>query len=76
MDITAIAVVGIIAYAIVSVAKGPRTSKKNKAFESQLQSEHTQMQQDMQIMAERIAVLETIVTDEKYQLNKKFEGLE
>lgn len=75
MDMTAIAIVAIICYAIVSLSKNRTPSKKNKSFESQLQSEHAQMQHELASMAERLAVLEKIVTDEKYQLNKEFNAL-
>ena len=75
MDMTAIAIVAIISWAIVSVVQGRPPSKKSKAANSQLQSEHAQMQKDLQVMAERLAVLEKIVTDEKYQLNKELNSL-
>jgi hypothetical protein len=75
MDITAIAITGIICYGIVSLSRDRTPSKKSKAFESKLQAEHSQMQQELQIMADRLAVLEQIVTDEKYQLKREFDSL-
>ncbi|MGK0371978.1 MAG: hypothetical protein ACJAW1_002222 [Glaciecola sp.] len=33
------------------------------------------MQKELDVMAERLAVLEKIVTDEKYQLNKELNSL-
>jgi hypothetical protein len=75
MDITAIAIVGIICYSIVSFTKQRSPSKKDKAAENELQYEHSQMQEELAEMAQRLAVLEKIVTDEKYQLNKEFESL-
>ncbi|MFT6269384.1 MAG: flagellar motility protein MotE (MotC chaperone) [Alphaproteobacteria bacterium] len=75
MDMTAIAIVAIICWAIVSLSKNRSPSKKSKTVESQLQSEHAQMQKELDVMAERLAVLEKIVTDEKYQLNKELNSL-
>ena len=75
MDITAIAIVAIICWAIVSVTKPSALKKKDKAFQQGLESEHAQMKQELQEMSDRLAVLEKIVTDEKYQLNKAFDAL-
>lgn len=72
---TAVAIVAIICWAIVSLSKNRSPSKKSKTFEGPLQSQNTQMQKELEFMAERIAVLEKIVTDEKYQLNKEFDSL-
>lgn len=75
MDITAIAIVGIIAWSVVSIVQGVKPAKKAKAAQGELQSEHEQMKQELAIMSERLAVLEKIVTDEKYQLNREFASL-
>lgn len=75
MDITAIAIVAIICWAIVSLSKSRSPNKKSKEYQDQLQTEHQQMQKQLDIMAERLVVLERIVTDEKYQLNKEFSSL-
>lgn len=75
MNITAIAIVAIVCWAIVSLTKGRSPNKKGKEFQEQLQAEHEQMQKQLEIMSERIVVLEKIVTDEKYQLNKEFSSL-
>ena len=75
MDITAIAIVAIICWAIVSLSKSRSPSKKSKDLQGNLQAEHEQMQKQLDIMAERLVVLEKIVTDEKYQLNKEFSSL-
>ena len=75
MDMTAIAIVAIICWAIVSVVQSRPSGKQSKGANMQLQQEHEQMQKDLQIMAERLAVLEKIVTDERYQLNKEFNAL-
>lgn len=75
MDITAIAIVAIICWAIVNLSKGRAPNKKSKEFQNELQAEHQQMQQQIETMAERLIVLEKIVTDEKYNLNKEFSSL-
>lgn len=75
MDITAIAIVGIICWAIVSLSKNRGPNKTAKASHTQLQSDHEQLQLELQGMSERLAVLEKIVTDEKYQLNRELNAL-
>jgi hypothetical protein len=79
MDITAIAIFGCVCWAIVRIVNGPsenpKLRKKAKATQTQLETEHAQMQEDLQAMAERLAVLEKIVTDEKYSLNRELEAL-
>jgi hypothetical protein len=75
MNMTAIAIVAIVCWAIVSLTNGRPPSKKQKTANSELESKYEQMQKDLNQMAERLAVLEKIVTDEKYQLNKEFNSL-
>lgn len=79
MNLTAIAIVAIICWAIVRLVNGPhdnpKRNKKAKESQSQMEQEHAQMQKDLTAMAERLAVLEKIVTDEKYSLNKEFDSL-
>lgn len=75
MNLTAILIVGIITWAIVSLTNGPKANKKADKVYNDLQDEHEKMKQELTQMAERLAVLEKIVTDEKYQLNKKFNAL-
>jgi len=75
MNITAVGIVAIICWAIVCLSKSRSPDKKSKAFQSQLQAEHQQMQLQLEEMTERLIVLEKIVTDEKYNLNKEFSSL-
>jgi predicted outer membrane protein len=75
MNITAIAIVAIVCWAIVSLTKSRSPSKKSREYQSQLQTEHEQMQKQLEAMAERLIVLEKIVTDEKYNLHKEFSSL-
>ncbi|MCW8107561.1 hypothetical protein OPS25_03455 [Alteromonas ponticola] len=71
MNMTAIAIVGIIAWAIVSITDSLRSKNVKKASRdvSQLESEVAQLK-------ERIEVLEKIVTDSNYDLKKQFDDLE
>ncbi len=75
MNLTAIIIVAIVCGAIVSLSKNRTPNKKNNAKQSQLAAEHEKMRQDISMMAERLAILEKIVTDEKYHLNKEFDSL-
>lgn len=72
MDVTAVAVLSIIfgfAYAIVKTVlkykKESRVSNHGDAL----------MSQEIESLKERVATLEKIVTDDKYQLHKEFENL-
>ena len=72
MNMTAIAIVAIWAWALVSVvnaAKDKSKSKKNSKVDEAMQAE-------MAALRERIEVLEKIVTDENYDLKKQFKDLE
>lgn len=71
MNMTAVAIVAIICWAIVELTKGPREKKKGKAD----QMENDALRQEIADLKERVATLEKIVTDEKYSLNKEFENL-
>lgn len=75
MDITAIAIVAIICGCIVSLSKHRTPSKKNKEVQQNMDIEHQRMRQELNEMAERLAVLEKIVTDEKYLLNRELNSL-
>lgn len=72
---TSVAIVAIICWAIVSLAKPSTSKKKDKAYYQKLEEEQAQMKQDLEQMSERLSVLEKIVTDEKYELNKAFNDL-
>ncbi len=72
MNMTAIAIVAICAWALVSIvnaAKDKSKSKKNTKADDAVQAE-------MAALRERIEVLEKIVTDENYDLKKQFKDLE
>lgn len=72
MNTTAIAIIAIICWAIVSIVRsGKDTGKKSKKHED----ENQQLRAEIDSLKERIATLEAIVTDEKYTLKREFENL-
>ena len=74
MNMTAIAIVAIIAWALVSITTDRKSKRKSKQ-ETLSSAEKAEMIARMDAMQERIEVLEKIVTDEKYDLNREFENL-
>ena len=71
MNITAVAIVAIICWAIVSLVQGPKRKKQPKLDTRETDA----LRSEVAELKERVATLEKIVTDEKYQLNKEFENL-
>ncbi|MFQ3198433.1 MAG: hypothetical protein ACI8R9_000595 [Paraglaciecola sp.] len=71
MNLTAIAIVAIICWAIVELTNGSKSKKKNKV-DSQLNDELKQQVADLKV---RIETLEKIVTDERYDLDRQFNNL-
>lgn len=71
MNMTAIAIVAIVCWAIVELVNGPRSKKSNKKDEQK----NTELAQQVIKLQERIEVLEKIVTDDKYDLNRQFDDL-
>ena len=74
MNITAILIVGIVCWAIVTLVNGPRSKKKDKKDMTQINQNHD-LEREVEAMRERIETLEKIVTDEKYDLNRQFDDL-
>ncbi|MFT4995325.1 MAG: hypothetical protein ACI965_002374 [Paraglaciecola sp.] len=71
MNMTAIAIVALVCWAIVALVNGPRAKKKDNK-ETQVSD---QSAQELAALKERIETLEKIVTDEKYDLNRQFDDL-
>lgn len=71
VNMTAVAIVAIIGWVIVSLAD----SRKNK---KKLETNSNQKELESQIatLKERVATLEKIVCDESYDLKKQFKDLE
>ncbi|MEI8647805.1 hypothetical protein P4S73_07515 [Paraglaciecola sp. Hal342] len=71
MNITAIAIVAIICWAIVELTNGAKTKKKAKLANKK----ETELEQQVTELKERVETLEKIVTDEKYDLHRQFDDL-
>ena len=71
MNMTAIAIVAIICWAIVELTNGPRAKKKDK----QDNQASNRALEEISALKERVETLEKIVTDEKYDLNRQFDDL-
>jgi phage shock protein B len=74
MNLTAIFIVALVCWAIVTLVNGPRNRKKDKLSPEQVNLSN-ELQQQIITMRERIETLEKIVTDEKYDLNRQFDDL-
>lgn len=71
MNMTAVAIVAIICWAIVELTNSGKSKKKSK-----IESKETDaLREEVAQLKDRVATLERIVTDEKYSLNKEFENL-
>jgi flagellar biogenesis protein FliO len=71
MNMTAIAIVAIVCWAIVELVNGTRSKKTSKKDDLK----NTELQQQLVTLKERVETLERIVTDEKYDLNRQFNEL-
>ena len=74
MNLTAIAIVALICWAIVELVNGPKGKKKNQKEAEQVNL-NNDLEREVAAMRDRIETLEKIVTDEKYSLNREFEDL-
>lgn len=74
MDMTAIAIVAIICWTIVKLTGRDKPRKVSKSDYTSA-AENAALKQQMDAMQERIEVLERIVTDEKYDLQRQFDAL-
>ncbi|WP_218354787.1 hypothetical protein [Alteromonas lipotrueiana] len=73
MNLTAIAIVAIVSGVIYKIIEaGCQVSKNKSASQSTLK----EYQSEIAELRERIEVLEKIVTDESYELKKKFKDLD
>ena len=72
MNMTAIAIVAIICWTIVSLVDSRKAKNKNKQTKP---ADNSAMYARMDEMRARIETLEKIVTDEKYDLHRQFDEL-
>ncbi len=72
-----IIIVSVIADGIVKIIKASKSggSKQSNARLDELESDMGELEKDLEDAKERIIVLEKIVTDDKYQLNKDINDL-
>jgi uncharacterized protein YycO len=76
MNLTAIIIIAIICSMIVTLVKTLKKSDNINKFTRDKMSEYeSSIEHKLNAMQERIEVLEKIVTDEKYNLNKAFSEL-
>jgi predicted PurR-regulated permease PerM len=76
MDFTAIIIIAIICSMVVSIVKiVKKSNSSSKSVNAQLEGYEHSMEQKINSLQARIEVLEKIVTDEKYSLNKAFSEL-
>ena len=73
MDITAIAIVSVICWAIVSIYQERSYGKKSE--HKSVKALRSEYDEKISMLNDRIATLETIVTDEKYNLKRQFDAL-
>lgn len=74
MNMTAIAIVALVCWAIVELVNGPKGKNKDKKDADQVNLTND-LEREVAAMRERIETLEKIVTDEKYDLNRQFDDL-
>ena len=72
MNMTAIAIVAICAWALVTIVESAK-DKSRKKFSNK---ETDDYKAEIAELKERVSVLEKIVTDERYDLKKQFADLE
>ncbi len=72
MDMTAIAIVAICAWALVTIVESAKDKSKKKLSNKEAEA----YKQEIADLKERVSVLEKIVTDERYDLKKQFADLE
>jgi hypothetical protein len=74
MNLTAIAIVALVCWAIVELVNGPKGKKKDKKDTAQVNNTN-ELEREVEALRGRIETLEKIVTDEKYDLNRQFDDL-
>lgn len=72
MDLTAIAIVGIVFGCITAITK---SVLKHRSESKMVSSDSHALKSEITQLKERVATLEKIVTDEKYSLKREFDNL-
>ena len=73
MDITAIAIVAIVCWAIVELFGRRKKDPLNDALEQQIGDNG--VDKELQELRDRVAALEKIVTDQEFQLKREIDSL-
>jgi hypothetical protein len=73
--IVCLSVIGEFIVKIIKASKAKQGSKHSAGIIKDLESDMAVMEQDLADAIERIGVLEKIVTDDRYQLNKDIHNL-
>lgn len=71
MNVTAVAIIAIIAGMVVTIVK---VATKHEHEKTKHKNDPA-MEQELAALRERVEVLESIVTDSKYDLNRQFDEL-
>jgi hypothetical protein len=74
MNLTAISIVALVCWAIVQLVNGPKSKRKDRKNVDQINLT-TDLERDIAAIRDRIEILEKIVTDEKYDLNRQLDDL-
>lgn len=72
MNVTAVAIIGIIFGCTITMVRMILDHRSKSKLTSE---DNGQLKAEIQQLKERVATLERIVTDSKYQLNKEFDSL-
>ena len=72
MNMTAVAIVAICAWALVSIIDSAKDKSRKKLTNKETDAYKTEIAE----LKERVSILEKVVTDERYDLKKQFADLE
>lgn len=71
MNMTAIAIVAIVCWALVSIIDSLKSNQKHKTTKAT----QAALENDIEQLKQRVETLEKIVTDKNYDLHKEFDKL-
>ena len=75
MNVTAVCIVAIVAWAIVSLFGSQKEGRQSRGKWQNAEAKIAELEAEIVQMNERIQVLEKIVVDEKYDLKRQFDEL-
>ncbi|WP_308446010.1 hypothetical protein [Alteromonas salexigens] len=71
INLTAVAIIAICGWVIVQIIQAAKSKPSGMG-----KAEKAELEQQIEQLKERVATLEKIVTDDSYELKKKFKDLE